>query len=143
MLKTHNQAFNYSRDNIEYIEISEGSSSVRYTYFIYNEPNNITVKVVHFNCGETIEMTTSITEEDMDRILSILEKYKVDRWNNFNKKSGKDGDIGFGLEVVTVDKNDICAYGDGKFPENYEEYNSEIMDCLYSLFESDDEMLDQ
>jgi hypothetical protein len=126
--------------DIAYIQIMHGSNSIKDTYYIYNESNNIYIKMDKFTAGRSEEKQINITQDDFDKIVAILQKHQVHRWNGFKKikvAKGETGINGFRLEVNTVDNRKIIASGTGIFPEGYYGYHYEMIKFLKSLFEID------
>jgi hypothetical protein len=68
-----------------------------------------------------------ISSNKMQELESILNKYKVNEWNGFNKtdKNVLDGDS-FSFSLRTEEGNSISASGYMKWPENYKSVVGEL-----------------
>lgn len=126
--------FNYSISNITVIEIAAGSSSVQTKYTISNSNSQVSVNVYKFNCGRQEQKTISITADELNQILTTLKKYKVQKWNNFNKANHSEGAHGFSLKINGKDGKFIEAHGDGQYPADYDKFETEMYNCLTRLF---------
>lgn len=78
--------------------------------------------------------TVSFPKEDVSKIIDVLNKYNVSRWDGFdrNAKDILDGDS-FSFKVVMDDKNSIYASGYMLWPKNYREVKKELEDIFYTV----------
>ena len=75
-----------------------------------------------------------ISKKDVKRVENVLVKYKVNKWNGFDKvdKNVLDGDS-FSLYVTFDDDTSIHAHGDMRYPENYGNVRGEL-DSIFNEF---------
>ena len=73
-----------------------------------------------------------VDTEFADSLKAILEKYKVGKWNGFNKTNSMvmDGNS-FTLDI-SMDEGDISAHGYMSWPSGYADFKEEVI----TLFES-------
>ncbi|MGN0452543.1 MAG: hypothetical protein ACI4GZ_01950 [Ruminococcus sp.] len=70
----------------------------------------------------------------LKRISSVIDKYKMDKWNGFNENNPYvlDGG-GFSLTVKAGDEILIDAYGINSFPKNYGNATNEIISIIQEV----------
>ena len=77
--------------------------------------------------GEEKPIDLEISKEKLEELESILRKYKVNRWNGFekNNKYVLDGD-GFYLGIALTTGEDINASGYMMYPNNYAKVSADL-----------------
>lgn len=78
-----------------------------------------------------------IVEEDiLKKLGEIAGKYRLDRWNGFDKskKQVKDGNT-FSLSITLADGNTISAHGSNRFPDGYSDAKQEICELFEDLID--------
>ena len=83
------------------------------------------------NISEEEMLEKEVDDDFINQLIGILNKYKVSRWDGFNKvdKMVLDGNS-FSLSVSFNDDKHISAHGYMKWPKNYSEVKSEL-DTLF------------
>ena len=121
--------------------------SMKELYYVVNDGRSIYGKVEYhliYKDGEYLlesklegykdeeKYLSKVSKEEVDEILSILNFYKVSRWNGFDQASKMvmDGKS-FTFRVKTLDDEEIIARGYMKYPKNYHE----VVEKILSIFE--------
>ena len=80
--------------------------------------------------SETKEVT--LDDETVDGLVELLNKYRVSKWDGYNRRSSSTDLAGFNLTINTNDNKDIKASGYGYFPKNHERFKEELNE-LFSI----------
>ena len=82
--------------------------------------------------AEESAVTHTVTQEFVDELIAVLQKYNVGRWNGFkgNNRHVLDGKS-FHLFLTNGDGDELEATGYAKFPSNYREVRDEL-DALFA-----------
>ena len=96
--------------------------------------------VVEICPDEVAEEDKYISEVNVgfaEKIVMILKKYHVGRWNGFNKidRMVMDGD-GFSLDVSFQNGSRIHAHGYMRYPKNYSSVRGELDTAFMNLYNS-------
>ena len=78
----------------------------------------------------------TISEETKNKLVKIINKYHVNKWDGFNKKVDWTDQASFGLEITNEKDETIKAEGYGRFPSRHNEFRDEVKELLdysYSL----------
>ncbi len=97
---------------------------------------NLTIKP--YLIPEEDAYNTEIDKETIDKIIEVLNKYEVNKWNGFKKSDNNvsDGDS-FLFWVYMEDGSNIQASGYMMWPKNYFEVKNELNNILGSLYPKD------
>ena len=95
-------------------------------YYVKIKPNGIPEEEIQ---------EAKVSDDDISKIVQTLNEYKVIKWNNFHEsdKYVLDGDS-FSFSLITEEGIDISASGYMRWPKNYNEVKStlvEIFDAYY------------
>ena len=103
-------------------------ADVTYELDCYNKCQAV---VVPYGVGDEDAIVKNVDKEFVDRLLEIINKYNVDRWDGFNgtNKDVLDGDS-FSLSIKTREKKYISATGYMSWPKNYGSFKAEV-DALF------------
>ena len=127
-----------TKDNIKYMHFSYSTgnminSNVSYNLEFKNYRYNVSIKPD--NVPETEKKELEIDGKTLEKIVNVLNKYKVYRWNNFHKsdKNVLDGNS-FSFSLETKDKKEIDASGYMKWPNNYMNVKGELDSIFASIY---------
>ena len=115
-------------ENLKYLEYHYTTGNALNSDVLYKiECHNkciLTIKKENISLAESLKV--ELTNKELKDIESILNKYKVSKWNNYNKsnKHVLDGNS-FNLYIKYSNKN-ISARGYMKYPRNYHKFKKEI-----------------
>lgn len=125
-------------DNITKLHLSYSNGYMMNANTIYDLEKKegkyyVTIKP-HLIAEEDSE-TVEVDDKTVKKIIDLLNKYEVRKWDGFNKsdKYVLDGDS-FSFWVYMEDGTDIHASGYMKWPNNYGEVKSELDELLGSLY---------
>ena len=108
-----------------------GYAAYAYTIYEieYNDKYTITIKPYGVPDEET--KTYDMSEEEIQKILDILNKYNVKKWDGFNKndKDVLDGDS-FSFSAKFGDGTSISAHGYMMYPDNYGNVKNELVEIF-------------
>ncbi len=98
-------------------------------YYVKIKPNGIPEE-------ETQE--AKVSDDDISKIVQTLNEYKVSKWNNFREsdKYVLDGDS-FSFSLTTEDGIDISASGYMRWPDNYGEVKSTLVQIFDAYYKYD------
>ena len=118
-------SFSYSTGNMIYSNVQYKLEYKNYKYMAIIKPNNIPDEK-----AKKIE----IDENTLQKIVDVLNKYKVSYWNNFHRSNKRilDGNS-FSFYLKTKD-NYISASGYMKWPRNYHKVKEELDSIFNSLY---------
>ena len=89
--------------------------------------------------GKSEEEKTTIEVDDsiLLELESILNKYDIYKWNDFNKSNNDvlDGDS-FSLSIYYDNNNNISAHGYMSWPKNYREFKNDIISLFEKYFKN-------
>ena len=140
-----------SDDNNIFISPSKihGIQSLRYAYstgnmvyssVIYemkcNDNNKCTIFIKPSGTPERDAKTYDMTDEDVKKVIEVLNKYEVLKWDGFKKRDSMvlDGNS-FSFNLKTSDKKEVIASGYMKWPKNYFEVRDELRNIFYNYLE--------
>jgi len=91
---------------------------------------------ISLNYGDFTE-TLMVQEPVLEQLGAIAGKYRLDRWDGFDKvnKKALDGEM-FLLSITLKDGSQIYAKGSNAFPKNYQDVKREINDLFKDLISS-------
>ena len=87
-----------------------------------------------FTCNKQCsdDKGNELSKEQVNKIIKILNKHKVRKWNGFQKKNDNywSDASGFKLNIVLDDNSSITASGVMAYPEEYDDFGKEIGEQL-------------
>ena len=96
--------------------------------------NKCIASIDMFHNGISMEESKEISSKQMNELITVLNKYKVNSWNGFNGNvDAFDGDT-FKITIIDQDNNKITAKGYIKKPKNYNEVEKVIENTFDELF---------
>ncbi|MDF2905343.1 MAG: hypothetical protein K0R34_664 [Herbinix sp.] len=122
--------------NITSFKYSFGSFTGGYYDYEINQDGNQYIFVVTGGNGVDLDINETIDQSVLEDIQEIIQKYKVKKWNGFNKS---DDDISDGHSfslLVRYDDYEIKAEGYMKYPRKYMDFQNEIQAYFDSLITS-------
>jgi hypothetical protein len=133
---SRNKPDDTSPNNITSLKYSFGSfTGGYYDYEIYQD-NNQYIFVATGGNGVDLDINETIDQSVLDDIQEIIQRYKVKKWNGFNKS---DDDIldghSFSLFIGYGDY-EIKAEGYMKYPRKYMDFQNEMQAYFDSLITS-------
>ena len=105
-----------------------------YSLRLGDTPNEI---IVGYKESGNEEAEEKIVDEGfLTKLIEIIEKNGVNRWDGFN---GSDSYIldgsAFGLEISTKDGKNLSAHGHMTYPDGFFDFNKEIIELFATVFE--------
>ena len=125
-----------SIDSIKYFRFSYSNGYMANSSQSYeincDEKCILTLKPKYIPDDEAVEV--ELSKEEIDKLIEIINKYNVSKWNGFNKsdKYVLDGDS-FSLSITALDNEHISAMGYMMYPKNYGEFRSEV-DSMFEKY---------
>lgn len=105
-------------------------------YMISIEDGKYIARIKQYGIAEEDAKDIVLSDEKMQEIVDILNKYKVSKWDGFRKtdKNVLDGDS-FYLSIGYGEDKSISASGYMKWPDNYDEVRDELDQFFEGLLE--------
>ena len=111
-----------------------GIKEFNYHYFGgWNTKSNVNYRIKcvdrcigDFNIKGTDYRGVSISDETMDELIKIINKYRVSAWDGFNSRYDITDAASFGLEIKTDEDDVINAEGYASFPRQHNEFRDEL-----------------
>ena len=93
---------------------------------------NMIIKPIGYSIYEINEI--QISNEVLNKIVDVLNKYNVSRWHNFNKSDNRvlDG-YSFSLSIKQKNGKSISASGYMRYPKNYKKVKNELEEIFNEL----------
>ena len=125
-------------DNIKSLHFSYSNGYMMDAYTTYDitlEDNKYYVTIKPYGIPEEESQKIELNNDQIEKIISILNEYEVYKWNNFHEsdKYVLDGDS-FSFSMYTLDDKYISASGYMRYPKNYGEVEKSLDDILGSLY---------
>jgi hypothetical protein len=124
--------------NIERLSYSysQGYAMNAYVRYELECKNKCILKYKPLYVPEEDYKKVEVNEEVMKKLEAILNKYKIYKWDGFNKtnKNVLDGDD-FHFSLSLKDGTSVSASGYMSWPKNYREATGEIISLFNKLFE--------
>ena len=122
-----------------YMTYSNGyamNSYTRYRLFLKDEKYFVEIKPYDTPEEELLEKEVDIIVAN--KIIEILKKYKVNKWNGFDKTDQNvlDGDS-FSLSIVLDEDKFISAHGYMMWPDNYRNVEVEISSVFMEIYNNE------
>lgn len=119
-----------------HLSYSNGYSAYAYTrYDLYKKDDGYYLDIKPYGVPEDDVQTVKVDEETVKKVLEVLNKYNVSKWDGFHKsdKYVLDGDS-FSFSLYTEDDKNISASGYMEWPDNYSDVKQGIDDLLSPLY---------
>lgn len=119
-----------------HLSYSNGYSAYAYTrYDLYKKDDGYYLDIKPYGVPEDDVQTVKADEETVKKVLEVLNKYNVSKWDGFHKsdKYVLDGDS-FSFSLYTEDDKNISASGYMEWPDNYSDVKQGIDDLLSPLY---------
>ena len=109
-----------------------------YTYDIECE-DKCTIKIKPNGYPDEEAKTYDVSDDKMNDIISVLNKYEVSKWDGYNKsdKNVLDGNS-FSFSLTTKDGANISAHGYMMWPKHYREVREELTSIFDSFIKEGD-----
>ncbi len=110
--------------------------NARVRYEIDYNNNEYKITIIPNGIPDEDKLEIIIEEKDINRIISILKKYNISKWNGFNKvdKNVLDGNS-FSFYLRMQNDTTIEASGYMKWPEDYGKVKSELDNIFMAIYE--------
>ena len=98
--------------------------------------NNYIAKIKPDSEAHEHARCVEVGEEFINKFVSLLKRYRVERWNGFRKSDNHifDGNC-FNMSLYNQDGTSISASGYMKWPNNYFKVRDELTSMFYDLAE--------
>lgn len=115
-----------------------GIKNFKYSYFGgWITKNNVFYEVKCNNkCKANIRIAEmeskefTLNDKTVKKLVALLNKYQVSKWDGYNRRSSSTDLASFSLEIDTNDNKEIKAYGYGYFPRNHDKFKEELIELL-------------
>ena len=125
-----------------HLSYSSGWSAYAYTrYDLEKKDNGYYVQIKPYGVPDDEVQEVRLTDKQIKDIEAILTKYKVSKWDGFNKsdKGVLDGDS-FSFYLHTEDGVDVSASGYMRWPDNYHEVRNALTNIFDPLYKYSDKV---
>ena len=119
-----------------YFTYTNGYMINAYTrYHLSFEDNKYLVEIKPYGVSEEDKLETEVEKDVLEKIVNILKKYQVNKWNGFNKSDHgvMDGDS-FNLSVNFLNDKAVSASGYMRWPNDYRNVRDEISDIFMEIY---------
>lgn len=135
-MNKNNKGFNIS--SIEYFKISYAGGFSMYnrsSYEIEYKDNKYMAIILPNRIPDENRLEVEISKDEVDRVIDILNKYDVSKWDGFDEddKDVLDGNS-FSFSLTTQDNKKIEAHGYMRWPDNYDEVQSELSTIFMDIY---------
>ncbi len=125
----------FDKQGIDEISYTTGNSSANITYDVKYTEENVSLSVDEFVSGESSQSDYTISKDEFDELVAILNDNNAYEWKDYNESSGAEGAQGFNL-YITGDDFDYLAYGNGEFPDGYDEFAKDMDDFFAKIVDA-------
>lgn len=110
---------------------TSGYAMYAYTTYEIKYDNKYTITIKPYGIPDEEAKTYDISEEEINKILNVLNKYNVIKWDGFSKsnKDVLDGDS-FSFSAYFKDGRSISAHGYVSYPNNYGDVKKELIEIF-------------
>lgn len=110
--------------------------NARVRYEIDYKDKEYTAVIIPNEIPEEDKLEVKIEEKDIKKIIAVLKKYHVSKWNGFDKvdKNVLDGNS-FSFYLRMQDDNKMEASGYMKWPEDYGKVRSELDSIFMDIYD--------
>ena len=127
-------------ETIKYLNFGYSTGTMMNAYVSYNieyKENEYKVSIKPNMVSDEDKKIIIMTKKDVKRIIDILNKYTVYKWDGFRKSDHNvlDGDS-FNLTVRYNDDKSISASGYMMWPKNYREVQGELDSIFMKYYEN-------
>ena len=128
----------FNEREIKSFHLSYSNGYMMYANIVYEfklENNKYMANIKPYLVADEEMLTIEIKKTIVDKIIDILKKYEVNKWDGFNKvdKNVLDGDS-FSLSIWFQDDKSIYASGYMMWPKNYQNVRDEISDIFMEIY---------
>ena len=125
-------------DNITSFYISYSNGYAMNAYTTYELNNNYIAKIKPYLVDPDDTLEIKVEKDVMEKVVNILKKYKVGKWDGFHKtnKNVLDGDS-FSLSVKMINGKEISASGYMEWPDNYKNVVNEISKVFMEIYDNE------
>lgn len=136
-----NMPVSYQDDGIYQVNILEFSYTNGYgmnqdVHYLIDCENKCNIKIKEYEKDEDDVITIYLSDKDMDKIETMLNRYHILSWKGFSKsdKNVLDGDS-FSFRLRYNDDEKLSASGYMMYPKYYREFKEAFEDYVSSLKE--------
>ena len=127
-------------ETIKYLNFGYSTGTMMNAYVSYNlefKDNKYKASIKPNMISDEDKKITVMTKKDVEKIIEILDKYEVYKWDGFKKSNSNvlDGDS-FNLAVRYNDDKSISASGYMMWPKNYREVQGELDSIFMKYYEN-------
>lgn len=127
-------------ETIKYLNFGYSTGTMMNAYVSYNlefKDNEYKISIKPNMISDEDKKITVMTKKDVEKIIEILDKYEVYKWDGFKKSNPNvlDGDS-FNLSVRYNDDKSIFASGYMMWPKNYREVQGELDSIFMKYYEN-------
>lgn len=121
------------KENISSLSYSHTGTYIGdiYSYKIYNEKEKVKLKVEFMNINEDNPDIVEIKEDTLDKIMELVKKYNVNKWNGYDKYATNvlDGSS-FYMKIRLDNKKSIIFSGYNCEPNGYYKFYNDLMKLI-------------
>ena len=124
-----------------HLSYSNGWSAYSYTrYDLEKKDDGYYVEIKPYGYSDDEMQEVKLSKKDINKIIEVLNKYNVVKWNCFHKSDQGvlDGDS-FSFSLHTEDDIDVSASGYMRWPDNYRNVRDELGEIFNPLYEYKDD----
>ena len=124
-----------------HLSYSNGWSAYSYTrYDLEKKDDGYYVEIKPYGYSDDEMQEVKLSKKDINKIIEVLNKYNVVKWNGFHKSDQGvlDGDS-FSFSLHTEDDIDVSASGYMRWPDNYRNVRDELGEIFNPLYEYKDD----
>ena len=126
-------------ENIKYLNFGYSTGTMMNAFVSYSieyKDNNYNLSIKPNMVSEEDKKETIISKKDVEKIISLLNKYEVYKWDGFNKSDSNvlDGNS-FHLSVRYNEDKSISSSGYMMWPKNYREVKGELDSIFMKYYE--------
>lgn len=124
-----------------HLSYSNGWSAYSYTrYDLEKRDDGYYVEIKPYGYSDDEMQEVKLSKKDINKIIEVLNKYNVVKWNGFHKSDQGvlDGDS-FSFSLHTEDDIDVSASGYMRWPDNYRNVRDELGEIFNPLYEYKDD----
>ena len=126
--------------DIQSLRYSYSTGTMVYSSVVYemncDKNNKCTILIKPNGIPEREAKTYDMYDEDVNKVIEVLNKYDVLDWDGFKKSDPYvlDGNS-FSFNLKTKDNKEVTASGYMKWPKNYHEVRDELRNIFYKYLE--------
>lgn len=125
-------------NEIKYMHFGYSTGTMINAYVNYDidyENNNYYATIKPNEVAEEDKLKIKISTETVDKVLKVIKKYEVQKWDGFNKSDQNvlDGNS-FSISIGLTNNESISAHGYMEWPENYREVKEELNNIFMNIY---------